>query len=201
MVGTRLAEEKERGENTEIELEGEGRKWSEAGRGINQEPRKARICLCASEFLVILRDLSTRRYHLKTLAKNVKEDRYQSHARKQRQDQAITLTLRTRLIRRNWSGWLLLLILTKSILCARIHLLSAKLSEGWNQAFTFISHNIHPEHSIVSWRRALAERKCLWRRSYFTNRTNLSQKWRVSKNIRQITSLQGKWWFLGNTQI
>lgn len=94
------------------------------------------------------------------------------------------LTLHTRLIHRNWSVWLLLLILTNSILCAQTHLLlSAKLSEGWNQAFTFISHNIHPEHSRVSWRRALAERKRLWRRSYFTNRKNLFQeKSRVSKN-------------------
>lgn len=52
-------EEKERGENTEIELETEGRKRSEVGRGINQEPRKVRMCLCASEFLVTLRYLST----------------------------------------------------------------------------------------------------------------------------------------------
>lgn len=59
VVGTRLTEEKERGENTEIELEAEGRKRSEVGRGINQEPRKVRMCLCASEFLVTLRYLST----------------------------------------------------------------------------------------------------------------------------------------------
>lgn len=122
---------------------------------------------------------------------------------KQGHDQATMLTLHTRLIRRNWSVWLLLLILTNSILCAQTHLLlSAKLSEGWNQAFTFISHNIHPEHSRVSWQRALAERKRLWKRSYFTNRKNLFQeKSRVSKNIGKITSLQRKWWFLGNTRI
>lgn len=122
---------------------------------------------------------------------------------KQGHDQATMLTLHTRLIHRNWSVWLLLLMLTNSILCAQTHLLlSAKLSEGWHQAFTFISHNIHPEHSRVSWRRALAERKRLWRRSYFTNRKNLFQeKSRVSKNIGQITSLQRKWWFLRNTWI
>lgn len=171
--------------------------------GVNQETRRARICLCASEFLVILWHLSTRRYYLKTLQRMWKMFTVKAMPWSRGHNQATMRTLHTRLIHGNWSVWLLLLILTNSILCAQTHLLlSAKLSEGWNQALTFISHNIHPEHSRVSWRRALAEKKCLWRRSYFTNRKNLfREKWRVSKNIGQIASLQRKWWFLVNTRI
>lgn len=46
VVGTRLTEEKERGENTELELEGEGRKRSVVGRGKSRDEESQNMPVC-----------------------------------------------------------------------------------------------------------------------------------------------------------
>lgn len=46
VVGTRLTEEKERGGNTEIELEGEGRKRSAVGRGKSRAEESQTMPVC-----------------------------------------------------------------------------------------------------------------------------------------------------------